>query len=138
MSDRHFSLVLISFSFYRVTESGGRGLAIASSAFVAVSMIVSRMPAVMAACLMTLVISPCKLRDNYGASAAAGRSGEGKDNMIKLPYLMLTLSPRAVTMSPPDGTFTLLAVAGCTASVAGGLVLEGEYPSVTSRPSNLT
>ncbi len=41
MSDGHFLRVLISFSFCGVTESGGRGLAVAQSAFVAVSMLFS-------------------------------------------------------------------------------------------------
>jgi hypothetical protein len=58
VSKRHFSLVLISFSFCRVTESGGRGLAVAPYAFVAVSMIVSALLVVFAACLTTLVIFP--------------------------------------------------------------------------------
>ncbi len=47
MSDGRFSLVLMSFSFCRVTESGGRELAVAPSAFVAVFMVVSTKPVVL-------------------------------------------------------------------------------------------
>ncbi len=57
MSDGHFSLVLISFSFCGVTESGGRGLAVAPSVFVAVSMVVSKPPVVLAAFTSGLVIT---------------------------------------------------------------------------------
>ncbi len=95
VSDGYFSLVLISCCFCKVTESGGRGLAIAISPFVAVSMIVSTPPVVLAACLTTLVISPSavvllvlispssNLRDNDGTSTVAGGSSGGKDNMVK-------------------------------------------------------
>jgi hypothetical protein len=58
VSGRHFSLVLISFSFCGVTESGGRGLEIAPSAFVVVPMNVSTPPVLLAACSTTLAISP--------------------------------------------------------------------------------
>jgi hypothetical protein len=132
VSDGHFSLVLISSSFYGVTESGGRGLAIAPSAVVAVSMNVSTLPVVLAAYSMILVIFPStivllaldlassKLRDFDSTSTAAGGGGDGEDNMAKLPYLMLTLLPMVGAMSPPDRTLASLAVAGCTATVAGG------------------
>ncbi len=103
-------------------------------AIVAVSMIASTLPVVLVVCLMTLVISPFtvvllvlilpsrNLRDNDGASAATGGSGDGKDNMVELPYLTLSLLPTVVAMSPPDGTSALLAVAGCTATAVGGFI----------------
>jgi hypothetical protein len=132
VSGGHFSLVLISFSFCVVTESGGRGLAIAPSVFVAVSMNISTPPVVLAACSTTLLISAStivllalvlpssKLRDIDGVSAATGGGGDGKDNMAKLPYFMLTLPPTVSAMSPPDGTLALLVVAGRTVTAAGG------------------
>jgi hypothetical protein len=132
VSDGHFSLVLTSFSFCGVTESGGRGLAIAPSAFVAVSMIASMPPVVLAACSTTLMISlptvvllalilpSSKLRDISRASAAGEGSSNGKNNMAKLPYLTLTLLPTVIAMSPLNGTLALLAVAGCTRTATGG------------------
>ncbi len=57
MSDGNFSLVLISFSFYGVTKSGGRGLAVVPSAFVAVSMVVFTPRIVLVACMAGLVIT---------------------------------------------------------------------------------
>jgi hypothetical protein len=93
---------------------------------------VSTLPVVLVVCSTTLVISPStlvllalvlpssKLRDIDCASMAPGGSGEGKDNMAKLPYSLLTLPPMVGAMSPLGGTSTLLAVAGCTATAAGG------------------
>ncbi len=57
MSDGHFQLGLISFRLCGVTESGGRGLAVAPSAFVAMSMVVSTPLVVLAACMVGLVIT---------------------------------------------------------------------------------
>jgi hypothetical protein len=110
----------------------GRGLAVVPPAFVAVSMIVSTPPVVLVVCSTTLVISPStvvllalfflssKLRDNDGAFAATCSGSNGKDNMVKLPYSMLSLLPMVVTMSPLDGTLAPLVMAGCTATAAGG------------------
>jgi hypothetical protein len=132
VSDGHFSLVLMSFSFCGVKQSGGKGLAIAPSAFVVVSMIVSTPSVVLVACLKKLVIPPSsivllalillssKLRDNDGASVAAGGIGNSKDIMVKLPYSRLSLPPTVVAMTPPEGALALLAVAGCTTTAAGG------------------
>ncbi len=115
MSDDLFSLVLKSFSFCGVAESGGRRLVIAPSAFVVVPLNVSTPLVVLAVCSMTLVVSPLnvvllvlvlpssKLRDIDGASAATGGGGDSKDNMAELPYLPLRLLPMVGTMSPPDG-----------------------------------
>ncbi len=101
-------------------------------AFVAASMIVSASLVVLTMCSTTLVISPLivvllalilpfrKLIDNDGASAATGGGSNGKDNMVELPYSMLSLSPTVIAMSPPDRTLTPLAVAGCTATATGG------------------
>ncbi len=95
-------------------------------------MIVSTLPVVLAACSTTLVIFPStivllalillssKLRDNNGASVAAGNSGEGKDNMAELPFSMLSLPPTVIAMSPLYGSLALLAVAESTATVVGG------------------
>jgi hypothetical protein len=92
-----FSLVLISFSLCGVSESGGRELAIAPSAFVAVPMNISTPPVVLAACsttllfsslavvLLVLILPSSKLRDIEGASTAAGEGGYGEDNMAELP-----------------------------------------------------
>jgi hypothetical protein len=132
VSGGHFSLLLISFSFCRFLDSGGRGLAIVISAFLVVSMNVSTPLVVLAACSTTLVISLStvvllalvslsrNLRDIDGASAAVGSSGDGKDNMSGLPCSTLSLPPTVGTMSPPDRMFALLAVTGCMATAAGG------------------
>jgi hypothetical protein len=74
MSDGHFSLVLISYSFCGVTESGGRGLAVAPSAFVVVSMVVSTTPVVLVACTVGLVITA----RHAGYSASHYRMNWGK------------------------------------------------------------
>jgi hypothetical protein len=80
--DGQILVVLVLFSFYGVSESGGRGLVVAPPALMAVSMVVSSWPVVLAACLTILIISPStvvllalillssKLRDNDGASVA--------------------------------------------------------------------
>ncbi len=98
MFDGQILVVLVLFSFCRVSESGGRGLVVVPPAFMAVSMVVSNWLVVMAACSTILVISlstvvllalispSSKLRDNNGASVAPGRSGNGTDNKIELPY----------------------------------------------------
>ncbi len=129
MSGGHFSLVLISFSFCGVTESGGRGLVIAPSGFVLVPMNVSTPPVVLAVCstalvislttvvLLVLVLPSSKLRDIDSAFTAAGGGSDGKDNMAKLPYSTQTLPPTVGAMSPSDRT---LVVAGCMATAVGG------------------
>ncbi len=69
--------------------------------------------------LLALILPSRKLSDNNGTSAAAGGGGDRKDNMVKLPLLMLSLPPTVAAMSPPDGTLASLAVAGCTTTAAG-------------------
>jgi hypothetical protein len=69
---------------------------------------------------LALILPSSKLRDNNGASVAPGCGGDGKDNKLELPYLMLSLPPRVITMSPPGGTLAPLVVAGCMARAAGG------------------
>ncbi len=76
-------------------------------------MIVSTPPIVLALYSTTLVISPStvvllalilpsrKFRDNNSASAAASGGSNGEDNMVKLPYLVLSLLPTVIAMSPP-------------------------------------
>jgi hypothetical protein len=130
--DGQILVVLVLFSFCRVPDSGGRRFVVVPPVFMVVSMVVSTWPVVLVACLTILVISPStivllalillssKLRDNDGASAATGRGSNGIDNKVQLPYLTLSLLPTVVTMSPPDGTLALLAVAGCMATAAGG------------------
>ena len=125
-------VVLVLFSFCRVSESWGRQLVVAPPVFMAVSMVVSTWPVVLAACSTILVISlttvvllalifpSSKLIDNNGASVAPGCGGDGKINKVELPYSMLSLPPMVVAMSPPGRTSALLAVAGCMARVAGG------------------
>jgi hypothetical protein len=54
--DGQILVVLVIFSFCRVSESGGRGLVAASPAFMVVSMVVSTPPVVLAACSTILVI----------------------------------------------------------------------------------
>ncbi len=132
MFDGQILVVLVLFSFCGVSESGGRGLVVAPPADMAVSMVVSIWPVVLMACSTILVISPLtvvlpalillssKLRDNDGAFVATGCGGNSKDNKVESSYLTLSLPPTVVAMPPPDGTSTPLAVAGCTASVAGG------------------
>ncbi len=132
MFDGQILVVLVLFSFCGVSKSGGRGLVVAPPVFMAVSMVVSTQPVVLATCLTILVISPLtvvllvlfllssKLRDNNGASVATGRGGNREDNKVKLSYLMLSLLPTVVAMPPLDGTFAPLAVAGCTATAVGG------------------
>jgi hypothetical protein len=128
----NFLVVLVLFSFCGVSESGGRGIVVGPPVFMAVSMVVSTQPVVLAAWSTILVISPStvvllalnllssKLRDNDAASVATGRGGNSKDNKVESSYLMLSLSPTVVAMPPPDGTLAPLAVAGCMATVAGG------------------
>ncbi len=83
-------------------------------AFVAVSMIVSTLPVVLAVCSTTLVISlstvvllalilpSSKLKDNYGASAATvGGGGNGKDNMVELPYTNAITAANCPCHVPP-------------------------------------
>ncbi len=100
-------------------------------AFVGVFRIVSTLLVVLAVCSMTLVISlltivllalifPSKLKDNNGASAATGGGSNGMDNMVELPYSTPLLPPTVVAMSPLDRTLAPLAVAGSTATAAGG------------------
>ncbi len=132
MFDGQILVVLVLFSFCRVSEPGGRGLVAMPPVFMAVSMVVSTRPVVLAACLMIFVISPSTivllalimlsstLRDNNGASVAAGHGGNGEDNKVELPYSMLSLTPMVIAMSPLDGTSAPLAVAGCMATAAGG------------------
>ncbi len=129
--DGQILVVLVLFSFWRVSESGGKGLVVAPPAFMVVSMVVSTRPVVLAACSTILVISlltivllaliflSSKLRDHNGASVATGRGSNSKDNKVELSYSMLSLPPMVVTMPPPDGTLARLAVAGCTATAAG-------------------
>jgi hypothetical protein len=93
---------------------------------------VSTLPVVLAVCsalvvispstvvLLVLILPPSKLRDNDGTSTAAGGGSNGEDDMVKIPYLTVTLPSTVVVMSPPDGTLALLVVAGCRATVAGG------------------
>jgi hypothetical protein len=71
------------------------------------------------ALLVKLILPSRKLKDNNGASTAAGSSGNGKDNMNKFPELTLSLPPMVVTISSPDGTLALLVVAGCKETAAG-------------------
>jgi len=111
--DGQIFVVLVLFSFCRVSESGGKGLVVASPAFMAVSMIVSNRLVVLVACLMILVISPStvvflalillssKLRDNDGASVATGCGSNSKDNKVELSYSMLSLPPTFVAMPSP-------------------------------------
>jgi hypothetical protein len=70
--------------------------------------------------LLTLILPSSKLRDNKGASMAPGCCGDGKDNKVELPYLMLSLPPTGIAMYPLVGTLAPLAVAGCMARVVGG------------------
>jgi hypothetical protein len=105
-------VVLVLFSFCRVSESGGRGLVVAPPAFMVVSMVVSTRPVVLAAwstiliislstvVLLALILLSIKLRESDGASVAQGRGSNCKDNKVELPYLMLSLPPRVVAMSP--------------------------------------
>ncbi len=123
--------MLVKFSICRVSESGGRGSVAAPTAFMAVSMVVSTRLVVLAAWLAILVISlstvvllalilpSSKLRDNNSASGAPCRGGNSKDNKVELPYLMLSLPPTVVAMSPLVGILAPLAVAGCMATAAG-------------------
>ncbi len=79
--------MLVIFRVCRVSESGGRGLVVAPPAFMAVSMVVSTRPVVLAAwstmliissstvVLLALMLLSSKLRDNSGASVAPGRGG---------------------------------------------------------------
>jgi hypothetical protein len=122
---------MVLFSFCGESESGGRGLVVAPPAFMAVSMVVSTWPVVLAACLTILVISPStivllaliflssKWRDKDNASMATDRGGNSKDNKVELSYSTLSLPLMVVAMPPLDGTSALLAVAGCTATAAG-------------------
>ncbi len=108
-----FLIVLVLFSFCGVSESGGRGLVVALPVFMAVSMVVSTQPVMLAACLTILVVSPLtivllvliwlpsKLRDNDGASVATSRGSNRKDNKVELSYSMLSMLPMVVTMPPP-------------------------------------
>jgi hypothetical protein len=130
--DGQILVVLILFSFCRVSESGGRGSVAVPPAFMAVSMVVSTWPVVLAACLIILVISlstgkflalilpSSKLRDNDGTSVVTGRGGDSGNNKVEIPCLTLSLPLTVVAMSPPDRTSAPLAVAGCTATAAGG------------------
>ncbi len=132
MFDGQILVALVIFSFCRVTESGGRGLVVTPPAFMAVSMVVSTRPVVLAAwstilvissstiVLLALILPSSKLRDNNGAYVATGCGSNGEDNKVELPYSMLSLPPTVVAMSPPDLTLAPLAVAGCTATAAGG------------------
>ncbi len=85
MSDGQFSLVLKSFSFCRVTESGGRGLAVAPPAFVVVSMVVSKPPVVLAAFMaglaitqLTVVLAPLTLLSFFGVLKSICRELGGR------------------------------------------------------------
>jgi hypothetical protein len=130
--DGQILVVLVLFSFYGVSESGGRGLVVMPPAFMAVSMVVSTQWVVLGGCSTILVISPLtvvllepiflssKLRDNDGASIATGRGSNSKDNKVELSYSTLSLLPTAIAMPPLDGTLAPLAVTGCTATSAGG------------------
>ncbi len=132
MFDGQILVVLVIFSFCRVSESGGRGLVVAPPAFMVVSIVVSTCLVVLAAWLTILVISSLtvvllalillssKLRDNNGASVAPGHGSDGKNNKVELPYLTLSLPPTVIAMSPPGGTLAPLAVAGCMARAVGG------------------
>jgi hypothetical protein len=55
--DGQILAVLVLFSFCRVSESGGKELVVAPPAFMAVSMIVSTPPVVLAACTAGLVFT---------------------------------------------------------------------------------
>ncbi len=101
MFDGQILVVLVLFSVCGVSESGGRGLVVAPPAFMAVSMVVSTQPVVLAACLTILVISlsavvllaliflSSKLRDNNDASMATDCGSNRKENKVELSYLML-------------------------------------------------
>ncbi len=105
----------------------------APPAFMTVSIVVSTLLVVLAACLMILVISPLtvvllalnflssKLRDNNGDSVATGCGGNSKDNKVELSYSTLSLPPTVFAMPPPDGTLAPFAVAGCKGTAAGRL-----------------
>ncbi len=132
MFDGQIFVVLVLFSFCRVSESGGKGLVVASPAFMAVSMIVSNRLVVLVACLMILVISPStvvflalillssKLRDNDGASVATGCGSNSKDNKVELSYQCYHCHQRSSPCPPPDGTSAPLVVARCMATAVGG------------------
>jgi hypothetical protein len=70
--------------------------------------------------LLACILPSSKLGDNDSASMAPGCGSNGKDNKVELPYLMLSLPPTVVAMSPPGRTSAPLAVAGYMARVAGG------------------
>ncbi len=85
MSDGHILIVLISFSVCRVTESGGRGLAVAPPAFVAVSMVVSTQRVVLVVCMAGLVITrstvvlvPLTLPSFFGVLKSICRESGGR------------------------------------------------------------
>jgi hypothetical protein len=130
--DGQILVVLELFSFCGVSESGGRRLVVAQPVFMAVSMVLSTRPVVLAACSTILVISQLtvvllaliflssKLRDNDGVSVATGRGSNSEDNTVELSYLMLLLLPRVIDMPPPDGTSALFLVAGCMETAAVG------------------
>jgi hypothetical protein len=106
--DGQILVVLVIYSFYRVSESGGRGLVVAPPGFMVVSMIILTRLTILVILLSTvvllaLILPSSKLRDNKGASVAPGRGGNGKDNNVELPYLMLSLPPMVIAMSPPSG-----------------------------------
>jgi hypothetical protein len=106
-------VVLVLFSFCRVSESGGGQLVVAPPVFMVVSMVVSTRLAVLAACsmilvmslstivLLTLILLSSKLRDNNGVSVAPGCGGNSEINKVELSYLTLSLPPMVVAMSPP-------------------------------------
>ncbi len=112
MFDGQNLVVLVIFSFCRVSKSGGRGLVVAPTAFMAVSMVVSTRPVVLAAwstilvislstiVLLALILPSSKLRDNNDAFVAPGCSGNGKDNEVELPYFTLSLPPTVIAISP--------------------------------------
>jgi hypothetical protein len=116
--DGRILVVMVLFSFCGVSESGGRVLVVAPPAFMAMSMVVSTWPVVLAACskilvislstvvLLALILLSSKLRDNNGASVATGRGGNSKDNKVELSYSMLSLPPTVVAMHPPGSNIS--------------------------------
>ncbi len=118
MFDGRILVVMVLFSFCGVSESGGRVLVVAPPAFMAMSMVVSTWPVVLAACskilvislstvvLLALILLSSKLRDNNGASVATGRGGNSKDNKVELSYSMLSLPPTVVAMHPPGSNIS--------------------------------
>ncbi len=84
MFDGQILVVLVLLSFCGVSESGGRGLVVAPPTFMAVSMVVSTRPVVLAACsiilvillstivLLALILLFSKFKDNASASVATG------------------------------------------------------------------